>query len=259
MLRNGPDLTVQRGSIEMSGRHDILFLSGPPLTEGLWRIAAPRAEARTGGRCEAASVLRYGDGWRAAADALAQELRVRPRVVVAHGLALPAAIGAAAQVAPPLLVLVNGPLTELDPVHAVLARAARGGAGLLAQTLLRPGVWLPILASSVALRRAVVNPYAMDRDIVDALAGPLVADASGRAAVARWWGSLAERWPDPANLACPLVLAWGDEDRLYPAATASALAARQPGIRHVRVPGARWLWPEERPWAVVDALEAALA
>ena len=243
----------------MSGQHDILFLSGPPVSEGLWRIAAPRVESRIGARCEVASVLRYGDGWRAAADALAEELRVRPRIVVAHGLALPAAIGAAAQVAPPLLVLANGPLAELDPVHTVLARAARGGAAVLAQTLLRPGVWLPLLASSVALRRAVVNPYAMDRDIVDALAGPLVADPAGRASVARWWASLAERWPDPASLACPLTLAWGDEDALFPASAASSLAARRPAIVHVRVPGARWLWPEERPWALADAIEAAVA
>jgi pimeloyl-ACP methyl ester carboxylesterase len=70
---------------------------------------------------------------------------------------------------------------------------------------------------------------------------------------------MADPWPDPAGLACATVLAWGDEDALFPAAAASSLVARRPATEHVRIPGARWMWPEERPWAVVDVLERALA
>jgi hypothetical protein len=241
----------------MNASPDVLLLSGPPVGAGIWRVAAPRVEERLGVRATASNVLEWGGTWQEAAERLTASLRARPRVVVAHGLAVPAAIAAAAEVELPLLVLCNGPLTRLDPVHRALAMlaSAPGGARALAATLLRPAAFTAVLASSLALRRAVVNPYAMDRDIVAALAGPLVADAAGRVAVARWWGSLRAPWPRVDDVRGRVVLAWGDEDVLHPIADVAAVQSRCPDTVRVDMHGARWMWPEERPWALVDALE----
>lgn len=243
----------------MTPSPDVLLLSGPPVGAGIWRIAAPRIEERIGVQATASEVLSWGSTWQEAAEGLKASLRERPRVVVAHGLAVPAAIAAAAEVELPLLVLCNGPLLRLDPVHHALSLAARapGGARALASTLLRPSPFTRVLASSLALRRTVVNPYAMDRDIVAALVGPLVADAAGRVAVARWWGSLRTSWPRVEDVRGRVVLAWGDEDVLHPVADVAAVQSRRADVVRADIPGARWMWPEERPWALVDVLERA--
>ncbi len=228
------------------------------MSSALWRLAGPRLASRLGVDVEAADILAFGGTWEAAAEGLERSLRARPRGVVAHGLAVPAAIAAASRVDLPWLLLSNGPLTKLDPAHGALAGLSSlpGGGEALSRTLLRPGPWVSLLASSLALRRTVVNPYAMDRDIVDALSGSLVATAEGRRAIAGYWASLRGPLPDAASVRSPLALAWADEDALHPASGASALEARRPGTLHVRVPGARWMWPEERPWVLADVLEA---
>ncbi|MFZ5477930.1 MAG: alpha/beta fold hydrolase [Myxococcota bacterium] len=186
------------------------------------------------------------DDWRARARAIAPALA--DRLVVAHGLAVPVAVEAARAVPPAALVLSNGPLGRVDPVTAALGRIP----GLRA--LLAPPVWLRWLASSAGLRRAVANPYAMDRDTVAALCGPGVATPAARRATASFLASLPGDLPDGRDLACPVLLLWGDDDALYPAFVASALEAAHPRATYVAVPGGRFLHPEERPWAMADAI-----
>jgi pimeloyl-ACP methyl ester carboxylesterase len=186
------------------------------------------------------------EGWEERASALAPAFA--GRLVVAHGLALPAAIAAARLSPPRALVLSNGPLGRLDPVTAALARAP----GL--PFLLNPAIWLRWLASSAGLRRAVVNPYVMDRDTVVALCGPSVDSAAGRRATAAYAKSLLRPLPDARDLPCPVLLLWGDADALYPPFLAASGEAAGPGTTYVAVPGGRFLHPEERPWAMADAI-----
>lgn len=176
--------------------------------------------------------------------------------LVAHGLAVPAAVAAASEAPPALLVLANGPITRLDPVTRTVARLASTGA--LSPTLLRPSLWLRWLASSAGLRRAVVNPYVMDRDTVALLCEQEVATPEGRRAVVAYLGSLHGALPDARGLTCPTVLLWGDEDPLYPASEADWLVSSSAGARLLPVPGGRFLYPEERPWWMADALRDVL-
>lgn len=233
----------------------LLLLAGPPTTGALWREV----------------VNRLGDGdprgvvdpahptWEAAGAALAAEPGFARRVVVAHGLAVPVAVSAALQVPPRLLILSNGPLRRLDPVSSALsALAASPAGGLLEQIVFRPRVLVRLLASSAALRRSVVNPYVMDRDTVAMLCGPLVADPAARGALRIFLKSLGTGLPDVGLLTCPVFLVWGDADALNPASEADWLDARLGGGRRVDVPGGRLFHPEERPWAIADAIATIL-
>ncbi len=235
----------------------IWLLAGPPFGAELFRAALPRLRAsRADVGVVALSVVEAGAGWQASAERLAAQVS-EGDVVVAHGLAVPVAIamdGLARALGAPLgaIALVNGPLERLDPVASAVVRLAHWPGA--AHTLFRAAPWLAWLRSSAGLRRAVNNPYAMDRDTVAALCGPLVADAARRAALVAWLRSLRAPWPSAATITSPLTLLWGDNDDLHPLGEADAIGAkRPPGVLRV-APGGRFVWPEELPWAFADAV-----
>src|SRR5215203_3710809 len=140
------------------------LLAGPPFGgEPMWEAVIRRWGSS---RVRVVDVLALGPEIEAASHALANELRGRSVLLIAHGTALPVAWRAARDGGAAGLVLTNGPLTQLDPVARAAAALAR-----LAPWSLHPRVAIPALASSLALRRLVVNPYVMDRDTVVALLG----------------------------------------------------------------------------------------
>jgi pimeloyl-ACP methyl ester carboxylesterase len=245
-------------ALRTGGIPSLLFYAGPPFGLELYEHVLERL-----GHGQAHSVIdttAAEDGWADRARVIAEQLQRAPTVLVAHGLAVPAAVAAALITPPAALVLSNGPLRRLDPFTRALAGlcATRGGAAVARHSVLLPPPWLGWLASSAGLRRAVVNPYVMDRDTVAALCGPLVATREGRAAVASYLGSL-RALPDATALKCPVLLLWGDADPLYPAEEAAFLEAALSGATHRSVPGGQHVHPEERPWEMADRLAAWLA
>lgn len=192
-------------------------------------------------------------------DAVAARIAARvdaaagPVVLVGHGLAVPAVTRAAGLAGPKLrhLVLSNGPVTRLDPFTRAFLRAGPG-----MPVALHPALLLRWLASSAGLRRAVCNPYIMDRDTIDAICRPLVATPADRAAVAAYLRSLCPLPAFPAP-AVPTTLAWGDDDALYPLAEADTADAIVGGGRVRAIPGGRYVHPEERPWALSDLVTEA--
>lgn len=179
-------------------------------------------------------------------------------VLVAHGLALPVAIRAAAACPGARLVLANGPVRHLDPVTAALARAAQVP-GLLDRWLLHPTLALAWLASSAGLRRAVRNPYVMDRDTVVAICGPTLSSPRQRRAVRLYLQSLPAALRSTPVHRGPTLLIWGDEDALYPPPCVDEARLLLPALEHHRVAGGRWLHPVERPWELADQVDAWLA
>ena len=229
----------------------IWLLAGPPFDAPFFGDVVARLRATGHPEVQALSVVALGATWEASADALA--LRVgKDDVVVAHGLAIAVALGVAARVPVGHVVLINGPLLALDPLsQAVVRMAALPGA---AETVFRPGSWLMWLRSSVGLRRAANNPYAMDRDTVAAVCGGLVADGAARRALCGWLTSVSTPWPSPRASSAPVTLFWGDNDRLHPLGEADAAAVSGENI-HIRVAsGGRYAWPLEMPWTLADAL-----
>ncbi len=176
--------------------------------------------------------------------------------VAAHGLAVPVLLAAAERLPTSQLAISNGPVTRLDAFSATLSTLARapGGRTSLASTVLRPGAFVRWLASSAGLRRAVVNPYVMDSDTVERLARPLLETAESRKKIANFLATLRPT----ADLFQPgdrqITAIWGDADALFPCSEAEFFAnARYHGM-HVAVPGGRFVFPEERPWELADAL-----
>ena len=241
----------------------VLFLGGPPFTSQLWEPAALRlhdAHSVDTSVIELFDPLPSTPTVAGLADHLAARLpdHAGPTILCAHGAALPVAWRLAAEERVDGLVLSNGPIQALDPVLALLAAMARAPR-VLAETVLRPGAFQAWLASSVGLRRAVVNPYVMDRDTVVALSDPLLRPQDTRLAVARYLADLNRSVPVPQRLKVPTLLCWGDGDPLYSAASADqALSALDNG-RHVRVPGGQHLHPVERPWFIADEMAAWIA
>jgi hypothetical protein len=117
---------------------------------------------------------------------------------------------------------------------------------VLSSGLFHPRILRPWLASSLGLRRAVKNPYVMDREVVDELTASMVRSRSARKDAARWLKDLEFPVQFPANVHA----VWGDEDALHPVEV--ILDALGPEKVH-RIAGGRWFHPQERPWALADA------
>ena len=239
----------------LAERAHALLVAGPPGSSALWRAVAPRLAA--GGLLPRTWDLFDPLPEDPTVDGLAARLAEAlvalppPRGLLAHGSAVPIAVRAAILARPERLVLTNGPHHGLDPVLSALSALGRIPA-VLAGTVLQPPVLQTWLASSAGLRRAVVNPYVMDRDTVVALSGPLVRSSEHRLALARFLYSLRAATASAPRYDGSTLLVWGDDDALYPASYADELRRFFPNGELRAIPGGRHLHPEERPWSLAD-------
>lgn len=239
---------------------ELILISGPPFGGQLWRGVLARWEGRLRARVyDLFEPLPEDPTVEGLAERVASALTATgvPTGLVAHGTAVPVAIRAAAIARPPALVLSNGPVTRLDPALALVAASCRAP-WLAARTILQPDLLELWLASSLGLRRAVVNPYVMDRDTVVALVDPLVRSPKIRHALARFLASLPGSVRATPRYEGPTLLCWGEIDRLYPARVADEARALLPGADHDAIPGAQHMHPEERPWELADRVQAWL-
>ena len=227
-----------------SGR-PILLVSGPPVGASIFRNVQRRLAPR---RSLSVELLESGATSMHELVELLQAVvdEIAPEIVYAHGLGVPLAL----QVAADHVVISNGPVTRADPVVRGIARM---GAGLIAKSVLRPGFAKRWLSSSGGLRRTVVNPYVMDRDIVVMLTEPVLKDASSRRTAAAWLAQVPGSVPVASAKAAKISAIWGDYDPLYPLSEAQALVEPQ---RLEIIPGGRHFHPEERPWETADRLLA---
>lgn len=249
MQRTPPDQTPA-SAFPGASHPRLVWYAGPPFTGQLFRQCVERAHGEVGPLLDPQS----RNDVESVSERIAARVRAsaHPVVLIAHGLAVPAVLRAAALAPGPMLagvVLSNGPITRVDPVTRALR--ALPGQGIV----LHPQLFLRWLASSAGLRRAVCNPYIMDRDTVDAICAPLVATAADRKAVATYLRSL-NPLPTFVPPGVPTMLAWGDDDPLYPLAEADAADILLGGGRVHAIPGGRFGHPEERPWALADLVTA---
>lgn len=232
------------------------LLAGPPASAALWTEVLRRLRS-LGHEAHAIELLEDAQP-SATVESLAQRLLDRGRVgpgdvLVAHGLAVPVARVVAARCALGGLVLSNGPLHGLDPISRALQRLP----GPTLRMLMRPMFSQPILASSLGLRRTVINPYVMDRDTVVMLTTPWAGSAAGRRAAAALLADLPGATPGEPLGGARTLLLWGDEDPLYPPLVADRMAATQARVERQTIPGGDHFHPLERPWAFADLLHAS--
>lgn len=226
------------------------LLAGPPFGPGMWRSVRTRW---TGDPSEAISLLELGGHPHEMIASLSARVRRCESgvVLVAHGLAVPVAMRVAAEVELEGLVLANGPIWSLDPVSRSLARVLRVPGS---ERLLRPSVLARALASSLALRRTVANPYVMDRDTVVALLDPLLEAEGGRTSCREFLCHLPMMLEQIPIVSNPVLGLWGDRDVLYPMAHADEARRWLRCYQLERVSGGRLFHPVERPWSFADTI-----
>ena len=230
------------------------FISGPPFDGLMWsdvvsRMATHRHAAQVW------TVLSEGGGsLREETDRLVSSIEQSTDavVLVGHGTALPLVMAAAnlSQVAG--LVLSNGALGAPDMLSSALTRLA-GLPKPIARTIFSPRVSLPILASSLGLRRVVVNPYVMDRDTTVAICGPVLMDPNRNSRALVYLSSLAAADFTTTDRQ-PTLLCWGDCDPLTSSNYLDFLESAPNNITVTPVEGGRYLHPIERPWAMADTI-----
>lgn len=230
------------------GGRRAVFVSAPPFGPAIW--AAVRT--RLGGGVDWSPGPVGVGTWAAAAEELVGRFGDGRTVLVGHGLAVPAVLGAAARGPFGGVVVVNGPVTRVDPVTRAFARfgALPGAPGLL-----RPALVLALLRSSLGLRRAVRNPYVMDREQVAALCTSSFATGQDRRVAVSWAASVVAGLPELGGIHAPVLALWGREDALYPCEEAAFVEGVCPRGESVQVGGARLGGPVELPWAFADLLD----
>jgi pimeloyl-ACP methyl ester carboxylesterase len=172
--------------------------------------------------------------------------------VVAHGLGVPLLLHFAHKYPLRTAVLSNGPQGGLDPLCSSFARLP----SIVQQLYLHPALAFRYFRSSLGMRRAVVNPYVMDADMVEQTCAPL-AQSSFRKNSVQYLKELSSFSPPP-SLKAPILAIWGDHDLLYPISVSAELENRYPNTKRIDIEGGKLLHPIERPWALADLLHEEL-
>ena len=216
----------------------VVFVGGIPAGAGLFREVQKRLEPRKTVALEVVDSLFEPGG--DPVDRLREALgSLEPALVVAHGVAVPLVMAALNESTVPVVVS-NGPIRRVDWLFRALSSLPQG---VLARALFRPAVLNAWLSSSLGLRRAVVNPYVMEGEVVEFLTRSMVGSAAARQAAASWIKMLSGWLPSSRSEGVWAI--WGDADWLYPADDVLELLGKD---RVTLIPGGRWFHPEERPW-----------
>jgi len=230
-----------------------LLVTGPPFDVPLWTSVTERIQSKNH-TARVVSMLCNGDGTIDSESAqLAKNIFdcQTPVVLIAHGTAIPAALQASRKIAPEALILSNGPLQSHDPFTRALIQWSHLPHPL-AEKILSPDRKLKLLASSIGLRRLVVNPYVMDHDTTVMVCGPIIEDKQRRYRMRNYLRSLKKvDWQTPKPH-IPTLLLWGDSDPLTTRKTITFLKTNPINFAYEPIAGGRYLHPIERPWELAD-------
>lgn len=179
--------------------------------------------------------------------------------VIAHGLSIPVALEACHIVGNRTLIISNGLLTpNVGLIRWILPRLQQMPCTITRQVL-RPSISLPILSSSAAFRRLVINPYVMDRNTLADLTEAVLSSPSYRKNVGSYISSLGT-WKFRTPKDTTVFAIWGDHDLLFPIEQIEACKQQlQISRQHIhRIEGGAHFHPIERPWSIADAIQTIL-
>ena len=228
----------------------IHLLSSPPFGEYFWTPVQKRLVQHGHDVCIHTPVETH-----ATLDDIREQLSlvITPEDdVVAHGLGVPL-LHFAQKYPIRTIVLTNGPQEKLDPLSAAFVRLPT----IAQKFYLRPAISYRYFRSSIGMRRAVVNPYVMDAEMVEKICAPL-AQSSFRKNCVQYLKEVAA-FSAPDSLKAPILAIWGDHDLLYPISVSAELGNRYTKTKRIDIEGGKLLHPIERPWALADMLHEELA
>jgi len=227
----------------------VLLLNGPPFSPKFWfevqhRLHQHSIESHT------LDFLHQADDLLSATNCIRKEIKKKNiRHLVAHGLAVPAAISVSRQQPLENLILSNGPLGA----HRLLKLI--NVPKFLLHPLLHPLVSIPIFASSIAFRRLVINPYVMNRDTIVSLCQNNLSSAKYRRNTVNYLHSLNNLCPFEQSNISQCTFIWGDSDRIFSLKEIDSTSTKNPRTNRVLIAGGAHLHPIERPWAIGDHIK----
>ena len=174
-------------------------------------------------------------------------------VLIGHGTSLPLVLATAEATNIAGLVLSNGPLGQPDALSRGLSRIARLPRPL-ARALFSAPLSLPFLASSLGLRRTVVNPYVMDRDTTVAICGPILKNSDRLGRALRYFETLSSAPTLSPSGHTKTLLCWGDSDPITSRNYEEFMENMATSITNTPIEGGRYFHPVERPWALADTV-----
>ena len=224
----------------------IHLLSGPPFGEFFWTLVYDRLVEHGHKVCVHTPVESH-----ATLDQARENLSrtiTSYDTVVAHGLTVPLLLHFAQKHPIKRAFVSNGPLASLDPLCKTFTTIP----SILQRIYLHPSIAFRFFSSSIGMRRVVVNPYVMDKEVIARVCAPL-GNASFRKNCTTYLDDINSFIP-PTSIKTQLIAIWGDHDLLYPTTIATDLQNRYPNTKRFDIEGGKLLHPIERPWAMADLI-----
>ena len=182
----------------------------------------------------------------------------KQHIIVAHGMSIPFV----SQISQKSVlyhddidvsfVLSNGPLLDMDVVSKTFKKLPN-----LAQRLcISSPFMMPFLASSLAFRRLVVNPYVMNSDMIVALCSNVFSDSKKTQKCIDYIDTFHDLFPLEFSPICPILACWGTLDVRYPLTMLTSFEMHYKNMERSDIEGGQHFHPIERPWEISDLITA---
>jgi pimeloyl-ACP methyl ester carboxylesterase len=223
----------------------ILFVAGPPGSAIMWGNVQRRLAPRSTVAVE--FPLMTNGSFEEITDRLREIVsEVGAVVVVSHGEAVPFVLSIEASCVQ-LQVLTNGRL-----LGGLEAAQVSNLPKTIINSVTKLGIGPRFFSSSLGLRRAVKNPYVMDKAVVDSMIAPYFSTKEQRKGMLALFRLTSEE--RTLRTKVPVHVIWGDSDRMHPKKALEAWASNFMDVTIEYVPGGRWFYPVECPWELADRL-----
>lgn len=238
----------------------ILFIAGLPFGGSFWadiqqRLNTQNIESHTWTLCSNAGSLHHQV---AELHQTVQKLNIS--CLVGHGLALPLLLTYAHQHPAERVIISNGMIGSNVGLIKWLMPRMTSLPPALGKLVLSPTISIPIMASSACFRRLVVNPYVMNKEVIQDLTMTQLTNAEYRKHVMDYLQSISD-WKCPSHLHNARVhLIWGENDPVFPFEQVQAInhiVEHAPQHTHI-IPGGAHFHPIERPWSMADFIADCL-
>lgn len=171
-------------------------------------------------------------------------------VILTHGSTLNLGLELSKNKAVKGIVLTNGSISKPSHIAQIGLKTPKWLLNIMSQ----PDLATAIFSSSVGMRRWVVNPYVMNRDMVVMVCKEYLESETYRKNCINWIASHSLPISSAPCFETPILSIWGTHDTFHPLHERQKIENISPKHDAIEVPGGRYLHPLERPWETADAV-----